>query len=161
MKFLKTTPQNQKEILESLAPSLGKSEQILEKDIWICLVLNKLFTMPGALRMVFKGGTSLSKAYNLIERFSEDVDITIAYDELTHKDPFSLNKTQQKVLTEELRDSLKLYIKDTIKEYLSEEIQKEVNVDYEVKISSDGESIEIDFDSVCNKTSTYIRRLPR
>lgn len=112
--------------------------------------------MPGALSMVFKGGTSLSKAHNLIERFSEDVDITIAYNQLTRKDPFSLTKTQQKVLTEELRNSLKSYIKNTIKEYLSEEIRKEVNVNYEVKISSDGESIEIDFDSVCSKRSTYI-----
>jgi Nucleotidyl transferase AbiEii toxin, Type IV TA system len=53
------------------------SATILEKDFWVCWALQRIFsisTLPGPL---FKGGTSLSKAYNAIERFSEDVDIVL------------------------------------------------------------------------------------
>src|SRR5699024_6026534 len=54
-------------------------ENILEKDIWLCWVLEQIFKMPSAPKMAFKGGTSLSKVFGLIERFSEDVDITLDY----------------------------------------------------------------------------------
>lgn len=55
------------------------SPEILEKDVWVCWALDALFTIGDNVKMAFKGGTSLSKAYNLINRFSEDVDITIDY----------------------------------------------------------------------------------
>src|SRR6202166_3134918 len=53
------------------------SATIIEKDFWVCWALQRIFsisTLPGPL---FKGGTSLSKAYKVIERFSEDVDIVL------------------------------------------------------------------------------------
>src|ERR1700686_1644576 len=53
------------------------SATIIEKDFWVCWTLQRIFsiaTLPGPL---FKGGTSLSKAYKVIERFSEDVDIVL------------------------------------------------------------------------------------
>ena len=46
---------------------------IIEKDYWVCWVLQQIFTLPGLPRVIFKGGTSLSKAYGLIDRFSEGV----------------------------------------------------------------------------------------
>ena len=49
---------------------------VLEKDIWVCWVLQALFTMPGRLQMAFKGGTSLSKVFGAIARFSESVAAT-------------------------------------------------------------------------------------
>ncbi len=52
---------------------------VIQKRIWICWVLQVMFSIPGAHPMAFKGGTSLSKVYNIIDRFSEDVDITIDY----------------------------------------------------------------------------------
>lgn len=48
-------------------------------DVWVCWVLQTLFTMPDRLPMAFKGGTSLSKVFGAIARFSEDVDITLDY----------------------------------------------------------------------------------
>lgn len=68
-------------ILDGAATKLNIQSRIIEKDIWIYWVLQKLFIFP--MRMVFKGGTSLSKVYNLIDRFSEDIDITIDYRELS------------------------------------------------------------------------------
>jgi hypothetical protein len=50
----------------------------VDKDFWVCWVLRELFSLPDlGSRMTFKGGTSLSKAWGLIERFSEDVDIVV------------------------------------------------------------------------------------
>jgi Nucleotidyl transferase AbiEii toxin, Type IV TA system/N-terminal domain of anti-restriction factor ArdC len=68
---------DQAEILQTCAGKLGRRPEHLEKDVWICWVLQGLFTMPGRLPMAFKGGTSLSKAYAAIQRFSEDVDVTV------------------------------------------------------------------------------------
>src|SRR5712692_1215283 len=62
---------------EAAARSRVGSATIIEKDFWVCWTLQRIFssaTLPGPL---FKGGTSLSKAYKVIERFSEDVDIVL------------------------------------------------------------------------------------
>ena len=59
---------------EAAARARLGSATIIEKDFWVCWTLQRIFesaTLPGPL---FKGGTSLSKAYKVIERFSEDVD---------------------------------------------------------------------------------------
>lgn len=58
---------------------MGTAVQNVEKDFWVCWTLDALFNglEPGGPRLLFKGGTSLSKAFDLIPRFSEDVDITV------------------------------------------------------------------------------------
>ena len=54
----------------------GMSPAVVEKDFWVCWVLKKLFTDVNLKdRMVFKGGTTLSKVFGLINRFSEDIDL--------------------------------------------------------------------------------------
>jgi len=55
---------------------------IAEKDFWVCWTLHRIFAIEDIPRLVFKGGTSLSKAYSVIERFSEDIDVTIVHDDL-------------------------------------------------------------------------------
>jgi len=55
----------------------GVADTIIEKDFWVCWTLRRLFAQPDdAPTLVFKGGTSLSKAYNAIRRFSEDIDLS-------------------------------------------------------------------------------------
>ncbi len=55
--------------------------ELVEKDFWVCWMLERLWTLPEiAPHLLFKGGTSLSKCFNLIERFSEDIDIGIAHE---------------------------------------------------------------------------------
>uniref|UniRef100_UPI00333FD0F5 nucleotidyl transferase AbiEii/AbiGii toxin family protein n=1 Tax=Castellaniella defragrans TaxID=75697 RepID=UPI00333FD0F5 len=60
----------QAELLHGLATVLGRRAEILEKDIWLCQMLGILFALPNQKPMAFKGGTSLSKVYQAIERFS-------------------------------------------------------------------------------------------
>lgn len=64
---------------EQAAARMGKlTPQLVEKDFWVCWVLRQAFTLdPLGEHLTFKGGTSLSKAYQVIERFSEDVDLAI------------------------------------------------------------------------------------
>ncbi|MFT4027885.1 MAG: nucleotidyl transferase AbiEii/AbiGii toxin family protein [Novosphingobium sp.] len=58
---------------------LGTAAQNIEKDFWVCWTLDALFNGPASHgpRFLFKGGTSLSKGFGLIQRFSEDIDITV------------------------------------------------------------------------------------
>ena len=66
--------------LRAASEQLDIKLEFVEKDYWITLVLNHLSKSKYVDESVFKGGTSLSKGYNLIERFSEDVDIAIIND---------------------------------------------------------------------------------
>jgi len=71
-------PGERADLFREAASRLGiGSPVILEKDYWVCWSLGKLFEPELLVGLVFKGGTSLSKAYGLIRRFSEDVDLTI------------------------------------------------------------------------------------
>lgn len=63
------------DLLAVASQSSGRTENILEKDLWIVAVLESLFTSSFAERITFSGGTSLSKCHNLIDRFSEDIDL--------------------------------------------------------------------------------------
>lgn len=63
---------------ELTASRKGLSKEIIEKDLWVCWTLKHLFSIPEIGHyLIFKGGTSLSKAYEIIERFSEDIDISV------------------------------------------------------------------------------------
>jgi hypothetical protein len=67
-----------KQVFTQTGAQLNLSEMAVEKDFWVCWVLDKLFRLPTwGEQLTFKGGTSLSKGWKLIERFSEDIDIVI------------------------------------------------------------------------------------
>ena len=74
--FLKLSREDQREVLEQVRAKIGRPTHLLEKDVWVVWTLNALFDSPLAADLTFKGGTSLSKAYKVIDRFSEDVDLT-------------------------------------------------------------------------------------
>ena len=57
--FLRLKAHEQSQVYRTLATQLDRSPSVLEKDVWVCWVLQTLFTIPGQLPMVFKGGTSL------------------------------------------------------------------------------------------------------
>lgn len=79
-RFLDLPPDEQKTFLQEAAAQRGLSGVIIEKDFWVCLALEKLFQSSFGDYITFKGGTSLSKVYGLIGRFSEDIDLTIDKD---------------------------------------------------------------------------------
>jgi len=77
-KLARLPAQDRRDIFSEAAAQLGIRPTIIEKDFWVCVVL-KLFFLKSLFRnsLVFKGGTSLSKAHRLIERFSEDIDLVL------------------------------------------------------------------------------------
>lgn len=69
------------------AAATGLNPRIVEKDFWVCWTLRRVFTLPGTgAGLLFKGGTSLSKVYNAIKRFSEDVDLSFNRKDLGYPD---------------------------------------------------------------------------
>lgn len=72
-------PEDQLQIIfRNTAQKTGLHEAIIEKDFWVCLTLDYLFhACPWKEAFTFKGGTSLSKCYGLIQRFSEDIDLIL------------------------------------------------------------------------------------
>src|SRR5260370_30242238 len=74
--FFQLSTAERLDALDAAANMSGLLPHLLEKDIWVVWALRHLFASPYADHLVFKGGTSLSKAYRVIRRFSEDVDLT-------------------------------------------------------------------------------------
>ena len=66
---------DRRELFRNTADKMGLNDAIVEKDFWVCFMLDHLFhDCRYKNAFVFKGGTSLSKSYHVIERFSEDID---------------------------------------------------------------------------------------
>jgi hypothetical protein len=76
-KVAKLPEKDRRELIQETASQRGMTSAVVEKDFWVCWVLNRLFSSPLREKLLFKGGTSLSKVFNLIERFSEDIDLVL------------------------------------------------------------------------------------
>lgn len=74
--FLQLSQEDQREVLQIVREKTQRPTLLLEKDVWVVWALNAIFDSSLAADLTFKGGTSLSKAYKLIDRFSEDIDLT-------------------------------------------------------------------------------------
>ncbi len=94
--FIKLNKKDKLNIFNQTSERSGLPSSAVEKDWWVTLSLNIIFSLPYANQIVFKGGTSLSKAWNLIERFSEDIDLVIDRKHLGFEG--ELSKTQVKKL---------------------------------------------------------------
>jgi len=76
--ILRLAPREQRQYFEETGNKLGLPPSSIEKDFWVCWTLRRLFELKGwGQHLTFKGGTSLSKGWKLIQRFSEDIDIVI------------------------------------------------------------------------------------
>jgi predicted nucleotidyltransferase component of viral defense system len=84
LRIISASSNDRRDLFLATSNRLGAPLQNVEKDFWVCWVLDLLFNGQKANepRLLFKGGTSLSKAYGLIARFSEDIDITVFKEDL-------------------------------------------------------------------------------
>jgi len=120
-KFLALDREDQREALLVAVNRTGRPSYLLEKDIWVVWTLNALFETPMGEHLVFKGGTSLSKAYGgLIARFSEDIDLTHDIRQLIPdlvgdvEEPIPPSKSQSRKWTAAVRESLPAWISDHV-----------------------------------------------
>lgn len=85
IEIAKKTEEELKELFQATAYKMGLPETIAEKDFWVCFLLDHLFHDSSFNdAFVFKGGTSLSKAFHVIERFSEDIDLILDWTKLDY-----------------------------------------------------------------------------
>ena len=89
------------DLIETTAVVLGIPAVFIEKDYWVTYILNKLSKSNFKQTAIFKGGTSLSKAYKIIDRFSEDIDLAIITDGIDGNAVKSLIKSIEKALLDE------------------------------------------------------------
>jgi predicted nucleotidyltransferase component of viral defense system len=73
----KAPPKDREALFNETAAKKGISPEIVEKDFWVCWALLQVSRLTDLPRLIFKGGTSLSKAFGIIKRFSEDIDLVI------------------------------------------------------------------------------------
>lgn len=78
LSFLTLPESERRRYIEQAATRRDLSPVIMEKDFWVCWLLSMLFESEFASDLVFKGGTSLSKVFGIIERFSEDIDLSLS-----------------------------------------------------------------------------------
>jgi len=109
----------------STAGRLGTPVQNVEKDFWVCWVLDALFHDRNERdpRLLFKGGTSLSKAFNLIPRFSEDIDITVFRADLGQdasvEELEALSGKKRRARLEAIRDACRAFITESLAQRLT------------------------------------------
>lgn len=159
--WIRLSKDERKEILIYAANKLGRSEAVLEKDIWVCWLLDALFELPNAHPMAFKGGTSLSKVFNAINRFSEDIDITLDFRHFPDGlDPFAdgVSKSQIKKLSDRLKASVGVYANDVLMPDLRNKIVTlpEANL-YDLVLDGGGEKITFSYPSLFGMHDEYLR----
>lgn len=161
-KFLELSDSQRKSVYESVAIKVGLPAQVIEKDFWVTAILQTVFTLPVAKQLVFKGGTSLSKGWKLIERFSEDIDIAV--------DPIILGVPEgdlTKKQIKKLRKTSSLFVLEQLTPMICEEVQREglhsfITVDAQPNGKGDNtypepRQIYLHYKSVFDKALTYLR----
>lgn len=117
--YFQLSKEQQRMVLTQAANKTGLPVQAVEKDLWVTVVLQIVFSLPIANRLVFKGGTSLSKVWKVIRRFSEDIDLAIDPSiwgfegDLTKKQIKRLRKTSSIFVRDELCRSLQKAVSET------------------------------------------------
>ena len=145
-------------VLDQVSAQTNSTQQTIEKDWWVTQVLRVLFSLPYAAHLSFKGGTSLSKAWNIVERFSEDIDIAISREYLGFVG--ELSRTQ---VSDKLRRAACSFVRERMQNDLREGLvvlgiapeKFNVYVNITSVSTTDPEVIYIDYESVL-PNSEYI-----
>ncbi|MBD8906653.1 nucleotidyl transferase AbiEii/AbiGii toxin family protein [Methylorubrum zatmanii] len=148
--FLSLSAEDRRDALGVAADRSGRPAHLLEKDVWVVWALATLYGSPLGEHLVFKGGTSLSKAYGVIRRFSEDVDLT--YDiraiapDLVGSDSEALPKTrsEEKRWSSEVRRRLPEWVVGAAQPVIAGALAAEGLV---AAVRAEGEKLFIDYEA--------------
>lgn len=159
MEYTELSIQERQDILRRVQSETGMDLQIIEKDWWVTTVLRALFSLPYAEHLSFKGGTSLSKCWNLIHRMSEDVDIAIDREFLGYGG--KLSRTQ---ISDKLRRAACSFVREKLQFDLADQLEKngissedfKVSVNITPVTTTDPETIEVEYQPVID-ANPYIK----
>jgi hypothetical protein len=169
---LKASPADRRDLFLSAARRLGTPEQNVEKDFWVCWTLDALFNglPPGGPRLLFKGGTSLSKAHGLISRFSEDIDITVFRGDLGQgasvEELEALSGKKRRAKLDAIKSACREYIQGPLLRQLAELVERamsQAGIDSGLarvlidEDDPDGQSLLLWYPSVSAGQDPYVR----
>ena len=121
-------------VIRQLVNKTGSPPQVIEKDLWVTAILQIVFSLPFAERLVFKGGTSLSKVWNVIERFSEDIDLAIDRQHFGYEGNLSIKQLKK------LRKKSSLFVREDFSRAMQDAInQHKIQNLCTVVVQPDGE----------------------
>ena len=167
--FIEMSTDDRRQICLEAEGKTGLPAASIEKDFWVCWSLRELFTLPGwGEHLTFKGGTSLSKGWQLIQRFSEDIDIVMDRGFLGFgggRCPETAPSKKQlrvrlKALKEECQQRIHSGLKPALLARLTKELPKQVSWDLvpaAAEEDPDGQTLLFHYPSVMAKDATYLR----
>lgn len=154
-KIASLNEKDRRELFSETAARKNIVSPAIEKDFWLCWVLMIIFEDPALSKILrLKGGTSLSKCYNLIDRFSEDIDLILDWTVLTDEDPSEPKEsnTKQDIFNTKLKQLAIEYIKDDLLPILQEKIEPYCKAEID---AHDGNTINIIYPKAFS--DTYLR----
>ena len=153
--FVRLSGKNRLDALGVAADRLGRPAHLLEKDVWVVWAIQQLFGSPIGTNLVFKGGTSLSKAYQVIDRFSEDVDLTFDIRALIpdllegREDAMPATSSEERRWSKRVRQALPEWVAGTVQPILQQAMDRE-GIDAGLRI--DGDKLFIDYPHLAQGT---------
>ena len=138
--WAKATPKDREALFNQTYNDKGISPEVVEKDFWVCWTLHQIVQLQGLPRLIFKGGTSLSKVFGIIERFSEDIDLVINRHQLgfnDENDPANQRGTK-------LRDRTIETLKNSCRDIIAGEFVPRLQAQIRSVIGDRGWTLEID-----------------
>ena len=140
-KIAKLPMQERQELIIATASKMKISEAIVEKDFWVCFCLDYLFhECKWKEAFAFKGGTSLSKAYGLIERFSEGIDLILDWRVIGYKkdEPWEeRSNTKQLKFLEDSRTRLFAFLQDNFLPVFKADMEKKLGMSVDAFITEE------------------------
>ncbi|MFN2289216.1 MAG: nucleotidyl transferase AbiEii/AbiGii toxin family protein, partial [Chromatocurvus sp.] len=166
--FLALSEERRRLVCTQAGAQLNLFEIAVEKDFWVCWTLRKLFELPEwGEHLTFKGGTSLSKCWNLIERFSEDIDIVIDRGALgfvgDNAPERALSKKQTSKRLKALREACQQTLSERIHPALIDVISSDLPSTLEWTLESDpddpdGQTLLLFYPTAFPEQAVYLRR---
>lgn len=156
--YLQLSSEDQRAYCEEAAAKRGLPAASIEKDFWVCWTLRELVNLPEwGENLSFKGGTSLSKGWQIIERFSEDIDLVIDRRWLgfTDEEPGSKKLTR-------LQDECQRKIQDELLPLLTEKFEEKLSIGWKLRPAEpsegDAQTLIFEYPGVMQGEINYLRR---
>lgn len=148
-KIARASADERRLVFEATAHKMALAPAVIEKDFWVCYTLNHLFHKSGfAESMVFKGGTSLSKAFGLIERFSEDIDLILDWRLLGYgpDEPWEprSNSAQERFKLDSI-DRTNAFLVNTFAPMLKKTLSESLGINASVRCGAEEETVYFDY----------------
>ena len=140
--FFDLSTKDRREALEYVRAETGRPAHLLEKDVWVVWTLGKLFESQLSADLTFKGGTTLSKVYKIIDRFSEDIDLTydirkLIPDLIGEGGELPPSRSQAGKWTQAVRHRLPTWIREQVQPMIQAALEKE-QLDARLELGGEG-----------------------